>query len=394
MNVAAPPQRRDDVIVIEVGAEAVLYDPVEPGVHHLNATAVLVWKCCDGSADVRSIGVDLAETFAEPPGTTVAVVEKVIEVFSDHGLLVDPSNSMKPRADGAVPPSRVEPRPDISDARLLGPYAAVDRQFTIECLGSEPLADELERVLGSLSVRDSEHGAEVVTPVVVWSDGRGHHFDADGVQHTAPDPSTLVDFAVRRITRFAVEGSPRYLVVHASAVARDGQAVMLPAQANSGKSTLATLLVEAGFDYLTDEASFVDLETGEIVAFPKPIMLDPGSQELLAHLEPPGLTGESIKWRITPESVRPGSVVQRAQLAHIVLPTHRIDAANTLVACDVVDGVVALLAAAVNVADHVDRLDDLVTLVEACTVNALDHDGVEGPRVAIESLFAAAPLPS
>ena len=82
---------------------------------------------------------------------------------------------------------------------------------------------------------------------------------------------------------------PRDTSCHASAVARDGVAVVFAADADSGKSTLATILVEAGFDYLTDEATAIDLDTGEVVGYPKPITLDPGSQQLLVHLDPGGL---------------------------------------------------------------------------------------------------------
>ena len=146
----------------------------------------------------------------------------------------------------------------------------------------------------------------------MWRSDDGWNLDAGDVRLTAPDASTVCDFVLWEVTRLAIDHSPRYLVIHASAVSRDGVAVVFPAEANSGKSTLATLLVEAGFDYLTDEATAIDLDTGEVVAYPKPITLDPGSQQLLPHLDPGGPTGESTKWRIAPRDVRPDCVAERA----------------------------------------------------------------------------------
>ena len=387
MSAAAFPMRRDDVLVVEIGTEAVLYDPVAPAVHHLNATALLVWKCCDRTADASTISADLADTFSEPPAATLAVVNDVIDDFFDHGLLVGSSQPAQPGADEVIQIDRPVPIEHARETRRLGPYAAVDLHFAVVCFDSEAIADELERVLDSLRVHPTEQGGSPTVPITVWSDHEGHHLDAAGLQLTTADDSMLVDCAVQQVTRLAIERSKRYLVLHASTVARNGQAVMMPARSNSGKSTLATIMVEAGFDYLTDEASFVDLETGDVVAFPKPIMLDPGSQQLLAHLAPPGLTGQSTKWRIAPGAVRPGAVAEQAKLAHIVLPMHDIEADNTLVECSTVDGVVALLAAAVNVTDHASHLDRLVALVDSCTVHALRHDGIDGPRAAIESLF-------
>ena len=132
------------------------------------------------------------------------------------------------------------------------------------------------------------------------------------------------------------------------------------AEADSGKSTLATILVEAGFDYLTDEATALDLDTGEVVGYPKPITLDPGSQQLLAHLDPGGLAGSSQRWRIAPNDIRPSAVAERATLRHLMFPTHVPGADNTLVAVDTIDAVVGLVSGAFNLAEHGDRLDDLV----------------------------------
>ena len=389
MSTVAFPQRRDDIIVVDVGIETVLYDPAVPAVHRLNATALLVWKCCDGTSDVASISADLADAFSESRASTNAVVEELIDGFCDQGLLSAPAMAARRPADAAAPSNPDEPPTSWSTIRRLGPYRAVDARFTIECLDASLIADELERALAALLADSTEQNAASPVLITVWSDRDGCHLHVDGVQLTTADESLLVDFVVQQITRLAIDASRRYLVLHASTFARHGRAVMLPARANSGKSTLVAIMVEAGFDYLTDEASFLDLETGNIAAFPKPITLDPGSQQLLAHLEPGGLTGASPKWRIAPTRLRHGAVTERAKLTHIILPTHDVEADNTLVACDTADGVTALLAAAVNVADHASSLDRLVALVDSCTVHSLHHDGIEGPRTAIESLFDA-----
>ena len=60
----------------------------------------------------------------------------------------------------------------------------------------------------------------------------------------------------------------------------------------SGKTTLTTGLVRAGFCYLTDEAVSFDWETGVIEPFPKPLSIDPGSWFLFPELEPPPPPGE------------------------------------------------------------------------------------------------------
>ena len=68
-------------------------------------------------------------------------------------------------------------------------------------------------------------------------------------------------------------------------------ACVLPADPESGKTTLTTGLVRAGYAYLTDEAMSFDWETGEIEPYPKPLSIDPGSQFLFPELAPPPPAG-------------------------------------------------------------------------------------------------------
>ncbi len=256
------------------------------------------------------------------------------------------------------------------------------------------VADEIERVLVSLAAAPQATPGTPATPatdevtLTVWGDGNGGwNLDTDSSRLNADDESVVSDYVLWQITHLAIDRSPRYLVVHASAVARDGVAVIFPADADSGKSTLATILVEAGFDYLTDEATAIDLDTGEVVGYPKPITLDPGSQQLLAHLDPGGLAGSSERWRIAPTDIRPDSVAGRATLMHLVFPTHVPGADNILVPVDTIDAVVGLVSGAFNLAEHGDHLDDLVLLAQRCTKHAMRHDGVDGPIAAVSSLF-------
>jgi HprK-related kinase A len=70
--------------------------------------------------------------------------------------------------------------------------------------------------------------------------------------------------------------STRWLLLHAAATARDGNAVLLPAPSGSGKSTLAAALVAEGFGYLTDDICPIDPVSGYAHPFPKPIALASG----------------------------------------------------------------------------------------------------------------------
>ena len=68
-------------------------------------------------------------------------------------------------------------------------------------------------------------------------------------------------------------GERRHLLIHASAVERNGQAVIMPGDSGSGKSTLAALLGEHDWRLLADEFVMIDMASGMVLPFPRAISL-------------------------------------------------------------------------------------------------------------------------
>jgi HprK-related kinase A len=68
-------------------------------------------------------------------------------------------------------------------------------------------------------------------------------------------------------------GQRRYLLLHASAVERDGRALLMTGHSGSGKSTLAALLSRRGWRLMGDEFALIDPETGLAHAFPRLVSL-------------------------------------------------------------------------------------------------------------------------
>lgn len=68
-------------------------------------------------------------------------------------------------------------------------------------------------------------------------------------------------------------GQRRYLILHASAVERDGRALLMTGHSGAGKSTLAAILGERGWRFMGDEFALLDPATGLIHAFPRLVSL-------------------------------------------------------------------------------------------------------------------------
>ena len=68
-------------------------------------------------------------------------------------------------------------------------------------------------------------------------------------------------------------GQRHWLLLHASAVERDGRALLMTGLSGAGKSTLAALLMAKGWRLMGDEFALVDPATGLVHGFPRLVSL-------------------------------------------------------------------------------------------------------------------------
>ncbi|SNS40615.1 HprK-related kinase A [Sphingopyxis indica] len=82
-------------------------------------------------------------------------------------------------------------------------------------------------------------------------------------------------------------GWRRHLLLHASAVAKNGRAVIMSGASGSGKSTLAALLGEGGWRLMGDEFTLIAPASGEAFAFPRAVSLkNQAIAELAGRVDP------------------------------------------------------------------------------------------------------------
>lgn len=149
-------------------------------------------------------------------------------------------------------------------------------------------------------------GAFVLTQPGVVVVGRADHIDVYLESGLAIAPRRLCHVTLQ----FAVLEALRHhglFYLHAACVARpDGRSVVLAGDAGDGKSTMAAALVRAGYDYLSDDAVFIDLRgrAPRLAAYHKHFHM---TDDLRARLFP-GQSGDWLgeKWAFDPERLFPG----------------------------------------------------------------------------------------
>jgi hypothetical protein len=84
------PRQRASVVLRELGAESMLYDPDGDKVVRLNATARRIWDLCDGDRDIPAIAAAIQNEFAVGSEADVGRdVAKAVAGFAAAGLLTD-----------------------------------------------------------------------------------------------------------------------------------------------------------------------------------------------------------------------------------------------------------------------------------------------------------------
>jgi hypothetical protein len=135
----------------------------------------------------------------------------------------------------------------------------------------EPILSELRASLGDLATAASAHRELALVPGDQGLDLR----DTGRIVLRGVDPVVIAATVVWHLNAIAAE-SRAHVVLHAAGIAGasgDG-AVLLVGGSGAGKSTLTAACLGAGFAYLSDELAAIDLGTGLIAAYAKPLGLD------------------------------------------------------------------------------------------------------------------------
>ncbi len=163
-------------------------------------------------------------------------------------------------------------------------------RFAVRC-DDERLGDRVDAVLAGL--RDPEAATTTVDHRYSLTATPGGAGTVDVTRDGEPlahdqCPGDALSWVVWDVNRSAAAASGEHLLFHAGALDAGGTGVLLPGTSGSGKSTLTAGLARAGLRYLTDELAALDLQSGRLLPYPKPITLKAGSFAVLPELDPDG----------------------------------------------------------------------------------------------------------
>jgi hypothetical protein len=210
-------------------------------------------------------------------------------------------------------------------------------------------------------------------------------------------PGDAVGWLVWDVNRAAADASGQHLLFHAGAVqlthidGPDGRGVLLPGPSGSGKSTLSAGLVRAGFGYLTDELVALDLTSGQLLPYPKPITVKPGSFAALwdvSTLDGRGGGDGSAdqEWHLAVGDRAFGHGGEPCVPGFVLVPRYEPGAPTRLERLSETSAFLELALNAVNFTDHGDAgteaLGALVSSCECAVITMSDLD--EACRIVLD----------
>lgn len=99
------PAQADGILATDAGDETVLYHQGSGGLHRLNSTGALIWRCCDGSVPLSVLIDEFSEVFeAERPALAAQVVD-IVRSFARMDLLQGVTGEVSEVVTTAGPPA-------------------------------------------------------------------------------------------------------------------------------------------------------------------------------------------------------------------------------------------------------------------------------------------------
>jgi hypothetical protein len=138
----------------------------------------------------------------------------------------------------------------------------------------------------------------------------------------------------------------------------DGTGVLLPGASGSGKSTLVAGLVRTGLGYLTDELSALNMASGRLLPYPKPITVKPGSFAVLSDIGPDACPASGSRpwagqeWQVAVGEGTGRRIGTPCVPGFVIVPRYDAGAETTLTPLSDTQAFFALAVNAVNLLAH------------------------------------------
>lgn len=266
----------------------------------LNEMAASIWRGLESSMSVPEISAELAARTGCPPEQAARDCAHSIDQWRALGAFdTEPGSSRADRkTTGACGiPEMTTP---MAMPAYGNSYRLLDLSFALRATHASD-ARTVHDCIGHLAAPTN---APVDLVFDLARSGDGYTLRGNGCAiDECDDPQELVPMMHANLLLAAYRRSDCVAALHASAVARGQDCILMPGASGSGKSTLATALLAQGYEFCTDDLAVLTGQPLRIRTFPMRIGLKTGAWGPLASRWPQ-LDALPVHWRADGQSVR------------------------------------------------------------------------------------------
>ena len=262
-----------------LGDRNLLFSEAHQAVYELNGLAAYVWSSLDAGMTAAAIVRELIAAGFDPDQ-------------AESGVAVTLEKSQALRAASTAPSSSSLCRPHERLTRLAILIAGVTSQLHL----SKALIEDVEAVFGSSTTKSSDTDLLLCARV----DGQTVNLFSSGQPDWSCERSQFIPLLKAQIIESVLACARYEIALHAAALVRDDEAVLLVGSPGAGKTTLAIALAKAGYGVLADDVVLLGkagLVTGVSLPFTAkasswPLLSQywPGITDYPSHCRPDGQT--------------------------------------------------------------------------------------------------------
>ena len=243
----------------------------------------------------------------------------------------------------------------IKDDLVRQYYQVDDIVFAIH-YPNETFYKRLHPVFKYLYVEEPS-GKSIVSIDLVQSDDLWEVYLNNTLVETAIPEGRLATFIQEKMMTFTYQAQ-RYLIsMHAGSVEKNGNVIIMPAVAESGKTTLTAALLHHGFHLFSDEVTALDYK-GYVHPLPFCMNIKEGSWKVLAPMYPyledqdthNRFDGQNIRF-LPPLNMHSG----RQKASHIIFPKYISNAKTTLTQISAKEALGKIKEAGYQVQENMDK---------------------------------------
>jgi hypothetical protein len=373
----------------------VLFSQARQELHLLNPTATLIWTLFEESQEEDAIVSSLCAARGIEADLARKWVDAALGEWRAKGFL----HGDGPRVQPAARVEACAEAPLVTGATYAEHrYRILSSRIAIRFSGAaqiETVAPMLEHLADDESAGATTSVIDIVESNAVMSIYRDAAFvgRCAALDALAPIVKSAVWMSVLRDQRY-------FLDIHAGVISDGARCLLLPAAAESGKSTLTAALVHAGFEFFSDEIAL--LEDVALGVLPVPLALCvkdsgidaladrfPRLRELPVHKRG---DGKRVVYMAPPRVSRSRSEAARP-VAALVFPRFVRASATRLAPLAKTDALQALMSQCLQVAERLEvgRVGRLVQWLSRIPCYTLEFGDTDSAVGALTALFPLRP---